>query len=158
MSEATAAPPTYIEGATEPLSTDLSGNLRVLDTAVEQAITDHMVVLGQSTKDNSVSVVVASDQPLIQVTRANETFINRGFQSITDLSVAVGLTVPSGSTTTIVNVETSSVRWRDDGVAPTATVGMLLLPGQTLIYNGNLSAIQFIDVTSGAAIVANFYQ
>jgi hypothetical protein len=158
MSISTVAPPTYVEGAAEPLSTDLSGNLRVLDTTVQSAIENHIVVLGQTTMDNSVPVTIASDETPIPITRANETFINRGFQAIPDLSVAVGLSVPSGSTLVILSIETSSIRWRDDGVDPTAIVGMLLLPGQTFIYNGDLSAIKFIDVTSGAAIVANFYQ
>jgi hypothetical protein len=52
------------------------------------------------------------------------------------------------------NVAATSVRWRDDGTAPTATVGMVI--GGTvsfeLDYTGDLTIIQFI-VAVGAPIL-----
>jgi hypothetical protein len=68
------------------------------------------------------------------------------------------LTVPGGATLAIFTVEASNVRWRDDGTDPTATVGMLLVNGQSLIYNGELSAVKFIDATSGAKIGVSYYR
>lgn len=43
--------------------------------------------------------------------------------------------------------------WRDDGVAPTATVGMLINNGDSILYQGNPANVLIIQQTSGA--VAN---
>jgi hypothetical protein len=45
-----------------------------------------------------------------------------------------------------------AVRWRDDGVAPTATVGMLIPLGGELDYAGDVAALRFIS-SSGTPIV-----
>lgn len=82
----------------------------------------------------------------------------KGFQAITDLSAAVGLTVPAGASFAIFNVTGQNVRWRDDGTNPSATVGMLIAAGgQDYEYQGNLSAIKFIEVTSGAKLNISYY-
>lgn len=47
---------------------------------------------------------------------------------------------------------TDFVRWRDDGTAPTSTVGMTLFSGQELDYSGDPYAIQFI-VGAGAPVL-----
>lgn len=88
-----------------------------------------------------------------------------GYQQITDLSSATGLTVPQkdlqGLAGTpriaIITPEDQAVRWRDDGVAPTATVGMPLAAGVTLQYDGDLSQIQFIEQASGAVLNITYY-
>jgi len=59
-----------------------------------------------------------------------------GYQQITDLSASVGLTLPTqpvSPTVALIVPLTQDVRWRDDGVAPTATVGMPLAAGETLV-------------------------
>jgi len=88
-----------------------------------------------------------------------------GYQQITSLGTATGLTVPQkdlqGLAGTpriaIITPEAQAVRWRDDGVAPTATVGMPLAAGVTLQYDGDLSQIQFIEQTSGAKLNITYY-
>ena len=88
-----------------------------------------------------------------------------GYQQITGLSAATKLTVPrrdlSGLAGTpriaIITAEAQAVRWRDDGVAPTATVGMPLPAGVTLQYDGDLSQIQFIEQTAGAIVNVTYY-
>ena len=42
-----------------------------------------------------------------------------GYQQITSLSSATGLTVPQGATLALIVPETQNVRWRDDGTNPT---------------------------------------
>jgi hypothetical protein len=82
----------------------------------------------------------------------------RGFQQIADLSAAVGLTVPDdGASFIVVNPESQNVRWRDDGTSPTAEVGMLLVADTEFTYQGDLSKIQFIEVTSGAKLNVSYY-
>ena len=49
-------------------------------------------------------------------------------------------------------------RWRDDGTAPTATVGMLLSAGQTQTFSGDLAALKFIQTGAGVATLnVSFY-
>lgn len=88
-----------------------------------------------------------------------------GYQQITTLSSATKLTVPqrdlNGLVGTpriaIITPEAQAVRWRDDGVAPTSTVGMPLAAGVTLQYDGDISQIQFIEQTGGAKLNITYY-
>src|SRR6185312_7382433 len=43
--------------------------------------------------------------------------------------------IPAGATTVVVVGEAAALRWKDDGVAPTATVGMPLPIGQYMTFN-----------------------
>ena len=88
-----------------------------------------------------------------------------GYQQITSLSASSALTVPTVDanglackpTLAIITPETAGVRWRDDGVAPTATVGMPLAAGVTLQYDGDLSKVRFIQQTAGAILNISYY-
>lgn len=88
-----------------------------------------------------------------------------GYQQITDLSSAVGLTVPTlapdGSyqkpTFALIISETQGVRWRDDGTSPTASVGMPLAAGVPLQYDGDLNKIKFIQQTASAKLNIIYY-
>jgi len=50
------------------------------------------------------------------------------------------------------NNTAGTVRWRDDGTPPTATVGMVIPANSELDYGGQMEAIQFI-VDSGSPIL-----
>lgn len=88
-----------------------------------------------------------------------------GYQQITSLSASTGLTVPSVDVNglscrpsiAIIVAEGAAVRWRDDGVAPTASVGMPLATGVTLQYDGDLSQIKFIEQTASAKLNVTYY-
>lgn len=88
-----------------------------------------------------------------------------GYQQITSLSASSALTVPTVDanglnvkpTIAIIVSETAGVRWRDDGVAPTGTVGMPLAAGVTLQYDGDLSRIRFIQQSAGAILNISYY-
>lgn len=81
-----------------------------------------------------------------------------GYQQITDVSAAVGLTVPDGATLAVIQAEDQAVRYRDDGTDPTASVGMVIAEGQELVYNGDLSAITFIETTASAKLNVSYYR
>lgn len=84
-----------------------------------------------------------------------------GFQNISDLSAAVGLTVPDTKPKpdfAVLVAETAAVRWRDDGVAPTSSDGMLLAVGVEFVYTGNLEAIKFIAATGSPALDVSYYK
>lgn len=88
-----------------------------------------------------------------------------GYQQITTLSSATALTVPvvdanglsAKPTLALIVSETQAVRWRDDGVDPTASVGMPLAAGVTLQYDGDLSRIRFIEQAAGAILNISYY-
>ncbi len=81
-----------------------------------------------------------------------------GYQQITSLSSSTQLTVPKYATYCVIIAETQAVRWRDDGVAPTGSVGMPLATGVALLYDGNLAEIRFIEQTASAKINVAYYQ
>lgn len=85
-----------------------------------------------------------------------------GYQQITSLAASVGLTIPTvdaqGNThkpnAVLLYPEAQNVRWRADGTAPTATVGMLLpsTATQPFYYDGDLNAIRFIESAASAKL------
>ena len=80
-----------------------------------------------------------------------------GYQQIGTVTTAQSLTVPTGATFAIIQAEAQAVRWRDDGTAPTAAIGMTIPAGGELRYDGNLRGIQFIEVTASAKLNVSFY-
>jgi len=88
-----------------------------------------------------------------------------GYQQITSLTTAQSLTIPATDLSglkcrpsiAIITPLTGNVRWRDDGTAPTATVGMPLAAGVTLQYDGDLTKIQFINNGGTAEVNISYY-
>lgn len=75
---------------------------------------------------------------------------------------SVGLTVPTGvngnkPSFALIQAEAQDARWRDDGVAPTAAIGMLLPVGVPVVYTGDLNGIRFINKTAGTILNISFY-
>lgn len=85
-------------------------------------------------------------------------FVPLGYQQLTSLSAATVLTVPTGATRVVITCEAQAVRYRDDGTAPTATVGMPLAVGTALVYDATVSALQIIEQTSGAKCNMLYYR
>ncbi len=86
-------------------------------------------------------------------------FAALGYQQITSLTSAVGLEVPAGANFAIISVDTASVRWRDDGTAPTAIEGMALSnTGPALEYSGPLANIQFIAEGGSPVLNVSYYR
>lgn len=88
-----------------------------------------------------------------------------GYEQITGLSSVKGLTVPSVDlnglackpTLALIVAESTAVRWRDDDVDPTGTVGMPLATGVTLQYDGDLSKIRFIEQSASSKLNVTYY-
>ena len=90
-----------------------------------------------------------------------------GYQQITNLSASTALTIPTrsnqtgvaGTPTVAVIIPTgAAVRWRDDGVAPTATIGMPLASDGVLIYDGDLTRIRFIQQSANGVLNVSYYK
>lgn len=80
-----------------------------------------------------------------------------GFEQVTGLSTAKGLTVPKGSRMAVITCRTQAVSWRDDGTAPTASIGISLPVNTPFMYTGNLSAMSFIEEAAGAVLNVSYY-
>jgi hypothetical protein len=81
-----------------------------------------------------------------------------GYQQITSLSTVKGLTVPPGARAALIQPTGQPVRWRDDGVDPTATIGMQILATLDILYTGDLAAIRFIETTGSAVLNISYYK
>lgn len=85
-------------------------------------------------------------------------FKSLGYQQVTNLTAAVGLTVPAGASIALLQVTGQNVRWRDDGTDPTTTVGMVLTSGaDPYPYSGDLSKIKFIEATATAVLNVTYF-
>lgn len=84
--------------------------------------------------------------------------------SATALESAVGLSscsggIPTGATMAMLQAETANVRYRDDGTAPTSSVGMQIVSGQNpILYSGTLSAVEFIAASGSPVLDVAFYR
>lgn len=81
-----------------------------------------------------------------------------GYQQITNLTTAQPLTIPATATFALVEAEGIDCRWRDDGVAPTGTVGMPLYAGPSQVFSGELATLQFIQTAAGAVLNVSYYK
>ena len=90
-----------------------------------------------------------------------------GYAQYTSLSAAIALTdnpatgvaKPATARVALIQCETQNVRWRDDGTAPTAALGILLATTVSgYWYTGDLSAIKFIEVTGSAKLNVSYYK
>lgn len=85
-----------------------------------------------------------------------------GFQQITSLGTSTALTVPDNAKVAIIQCTAQNVRWRDDGTAPTAAIGMQLLTTASanlnqLVYRGHLQNLRFIEEVAGAVLNVSYY-
>jgi hypothetical protein len=88
-----------------------------------------------------------------------------GYQQITTLTASTALTVPTLTpdglnakpVLALIIAEGAPVRWRDDGTAPSATVGMPIAVGVPFQYDGDLTKIRFIQQSSNGILNISYY-
>lgn len=80
-----------------------------------------------------------------------------GFEQLTSLNAAAGLTPPANATVAVFCARTQDVNYRDDGTDPTASVGITLKVGVPFVYDGNLNAIKFFEATASAKLDVAYY-
>ena len=74
-----------------------------------------------------------------------------GYQQLTTITAAVGLTIPAGAKSALIAATTQGVRFRTDA-DPTGTVGFPIPANATIYWVGNLSTLKFIQMTGGAVL------
>lgn len=80
-----------------------------------------------------------------------------GYQQFTVAASTALPSIPTGAAEAFIICETQTVRWRDDGVAPTASVGMPLTANTPFPYTGNLAAVRIIQTTATATCNVSYY-
>lgn len=88
------------------------------------------------------------------------TYRGCGYQQLTGVATSTALTIPTSiggnsckPNAVLLQAETQALRYRDDGTAPTATVGMILQTGQApFYYDGDLNLFRVIQSTAGAIL------
>jgi hypothetical protein len=67
--------------------------------------------------------------------------------------------IPTGATMALLQAETADVRFRDDGAAPTTSIGAIVVHGTPpIFYTGTLSALQFIALSGSPLLDVLFYR
>lgn len=68
--------------------------------------------------------------------------------------------IPAGAQFVLLQAESKTVRWRDDGPDPTAAIGMrLIADGEPFLYDGkDLTLIEFIEESASAKLNVAFYK
>lgn len=99
--------------------------------------------------------------PAVQVDQTGRPVVANvpmGFFQMTVLTSSIGMTtIPGGSTLAVIQCQGQPVRWRDDGTAPTASVGMLMNVGDVLKYDGPIDKLRFIETAASATLNVAFY-
>ena len=77
----------------------------------------------------------------------------KGYYQFTDITDAIGIPGPGESVA--IQAELGDLRVRFDGVAPTASIGQLIVDGSTCYFSGDLSRVLLIEAENTA--VANIH-
>lgn len=81
-----------------------------------------------------------------------------GVAASTGFATIAGGSIPEGTEFVEVSVSGQAVRWRGDGAAPTASVGMPLPVGTTRFFTQQqLPAVRFIEQSASATLDCTFY-
>lgn len=78
-----------------------------------------------------------------------------GYEQIVANGLVRYLNVPAGAKRAILQVEVGGWRYRDDGPAPSSTVGMLI--DSPLPYTGNLKALALLETAPGSILNVAYY-
>lgn len=66
--------------------------------------------------------------------------------------------VPKGAKLAYIEAEAKDVRYRDDGAAPTASVGQVIPLGTSILYSGTATALNFIETAASGKLNVSFYK
>jgi hypothetical protein len=79
------------------------------------------------------------------------------YTQVTSLAAATALTPPTDATFALVQVQDGVVRYRPDGVDPTASVGMLLYATAPATPFSTFTGLKFINATGSTALLNIFW-
>jgi len=98
----------------------------------------------------AISNIISGGGPAGVVTTRPPLEIALGFEQLAVSNTAIGLaSIPEKANKAVMTVEDGTLRYRDDGTAPTATVGLKVFVGGTIILNGRDSIQKFLAIRQG---------
>lgn len=112
----------------------------------------------------AAAIVAAGVGPSDAQMQPGQPLVALGYCQLATLSSSTLLStcsggIPAGANVVVLRGEAQALRWRDDGTAPTASVGMPMATSDApLVYSGPLTALRFIEQTSGGKLNASFYR
>lgn len=110
-----------------------------------------------------LAAALAFTAPAAAQKRVSADFIQPlGYCQLTSVSSATAISscsggIPARAAWAVLCVDTAAIRWRDDGTAPTASVGMPVASGQCFYYSGTFSTLRVIAQTGSPVVNISFY-
>lgn len=80
------------------------------------------------------------------------------YRQITVLTSAVGCPLASQGKAVMFKAEAQEIRYRLDGIAPTASVGIPVAAGECVWFVGDLTKLQFIEVAAGGILNLHIFE
>ena len=82
--------------------------------------------------------------------------VPQGFEQLAIADTAIGLaSIPDKATKAVMTVEDSTMRYRTDGTVPTATVGLRVFVGGTIVLNSRQQIVAFRSIRIGNSSEVN---
>lgn len=98
-----------------------------------------------------------------QVTTPGLPMVPLGYCQLTSIDASTLIStcaggIPTGTNYALLVPEAQAIRYRDDGVAPTATVGFPVPAASVFLYAGTMTAVRVISQVAGAKLNILFYR
>lgn len=77
---------------------------------------------------------------------------------VASLSASTALSPPAGATSVLIQATTAAIRFRDDGVVPSATVGFPLAVSTPIVYAGNVRNLRLFAQTGSPVVDLLYYR
>ena len=86
-------------------------------------------------------------------------YVQYSLTTAATLGTIAGGSIPTGAVYAYVTTEVNAFRYRDDGVAPTASVGFPVVIGSVLVLQEtNLASVQLVSQSGTATLDVGFYK
>ncbi len=97
-------------------------------------------------------------QPIPTFSMIGTYYRSLGYRQVAVSGAAVGLgAIPDGTTFTLITVEGGDVRFRDDGVNPTSSIGMVVKKDGVVKYDADPAVLKAINVSDAVTLNVTFY-
>ena len=110
---------------------------------------------------NYLTVGIAPDGAVVTGIRRALGYVQMSVTTVVPLTLAAAITAAGLKASTIgyavIQCSGNPIRWRDDGVPPTTTVGMNIPVGGELDYAGEVATFQVVSTTGTAVLDISFY-
>ena len=108
-----------------------------------------------------LSTGIAPDGAVVTGIRRALGYVQMSVTTVVPVTLAAAITAAGLKSSTIgyavIQCSGNAIRWRDDGVAPTTTVGMNLTVGSELDYAGEVASMQVVSTSGTATLDISFY-